>query len=453
MKPPTGATEPSAPTSRAVMDTGTDAILTAYAELFAQTERDTDPSWLATLRRDAMDRLTETGFPTTKDEDWHFTNPGDITSRTFVPARSAGTVTAEHIAPYLFDGEWDTLVFVNGIFSPSLSRAERGRERYVVTNLAQTLAKGPQVVAQKLGGIAPKTAFTSLNTAFLQDGLFLLLGPDVVVERPIHVIHVADATADGQMISPRTLIFADHHAEATVVESYVSLGDTAHFTNAISEVYLSAGARIKHYKIQREGVRAFHVGSVYAHQEQDSDIESFSFAVGASLSRTNIETILDGTGSHATVNGLYMVTGTQTVDHQTRIEHAKENCTSHEVYRGVLDGESHAVFNGKVYVHPEAQKTDGKQSNNNLLLSDRARVDTKPQLEIFADDVKCTHGATIGRLDQTALFYLKSRGVGKETAQRLLTYAFAADVLEQLTIESVKVKLEELTFERFAIEG
>jgi Fe-S cluster assembly protein SufD len=209
---------------------------------------------------------------------------------------------------------------------------------------------------------------------------------------------------------------------------------------------------VRHYKIQREGMKAFHVGSVYATQAQDSHLESFSFAVGASLSRTNIATVLNGTGAHATVNGLYMVSGTQTVDHQTQIEHAKENCTSHEVYRGVLDGESHAVFNGKVYVHPEAQKTDGKQSNNNLLLSDRARVDTKPQLEIFADDVKCTHGATIGRLDQTALFYLKSRGVGKDMAQRLLTYAFAADVLEQLTVEPVKVKLEQLTFERFAIE-
>jgi Fe-S cluster assembly protein SufD len=247
-------------------------------------------------------------------------------------------------------------------------------------------------------------------------------------------------------------VLVEHHAEAAIVESYVSLTDQTYFTNAVTEVYVSPGARLRHYKVQRESLAGYHVGSSYAYQQADSTYESFSFATGSDLSRTNISTVLDGEGAHASINGLYMVGGTQTVDHQTRIEHVKESCTSHELYKGVLDGTSHGVFNGKVYVRPEAQKTDGKQSNNNLLLSDRAHVDTKPQLEIFADDVKCTHGATVGRLDAQALFYLKSRGVSAVTARKLLTYAFAAEVLQELSLAPVRERLEALSFARFATE-
>ena len=273
------------------------------------------------------------------------------------------------------------------------------------------------MVERYFGGLAGSQghAFTELNTAFVADGAAVVLRGDVKLSRPIHLLFVADESAAGALVSPRNLIVLEHHAEATVVESYVSLGDAAYLTNAVTEVYVGEGARLRHYKIQRESTSANHVGSSYAHQDRDSHYEAFSFATGGDLSRTNFATILDGPGAHATLNGLYMSSGDQTVDHQTRIEHAKESCTSHEIYKGVLDGESHAVFNGKVFVRPEAQKTDGKQSNNNLLLSDRARVDTKPQLEIFADDVRCTHGATVGRLDSTAMFYLKSRGIGEET--------------------------------------
>jgi Fe-S cluster assembly protein SufD len=262
---------------------------------------------------------------------------------------------------------------------------------------------------------------------------------------------VSDDAAEGALVSPRNVIAMEHHAEATVVESYVSLGNASYLTNAVTEVYVADGARLRHYKIQRESLRAYHVGSWYASQGSNCAYEAFSFAVGADLSRTNIATLLDGEGSHVSLDGLYLVNGDQTVDHQTSVIHAKESCTSHELYKGVMDGESHAVFNGKVYVRPEAQKTDGKQSNNNLLLSEGARVDTKPQLEIYADDVKCTHGATVGPVDSTALFYLKSRGIGPEIALRLLTYAFAAEVLEELTIPAVRDELEKLAFERFAV--
>jgi len=234
-----------------------------------------------------------------------------------------------------------------------------------------------------------------------------------------------------------------------VIEGYVSLGNSAYFTNAVTEISLGEGSHLDHYKLQRESESAFHVGTVQVREERDSQLHSFSLAVGGSLARTNIYTSLDGDAATCTLNGLYLTDGAQHVDNQTSIEHIAPNCPSHELYKGVLDGRSHGVFNGKVYVHPQAQKTDGKQSNNNLLLSPTARVDTKPQLEIFADDVKCTHGATVGRLDELAMFYLNSRGIGPETARILLTYAFAADVLETIELEPLRVELEKMVLARF----
>ena len=427
-----------------------------YVALFDRVESTHEPQWLRAIRRGAIERFARIGFPTTKDEDWHFTSVAPITAHeyTVTDPGTSPTVTAEQLAPYLFAGEWDTIVFVNGALAPALSTALRQDDVCLVTSLTEAVRTHERAVEQHLSGLGAyqNNAFTALNTAFWNDGVFVSVRPNGVVARPIHVLHVVDGEARRALLSPRTLVIAEHHAEVTVVESFVSLaGGEPYLTNAVAELYLAPGARVRHYKVQRESESGYHVSSSYAYQQKDSHYESFSYAVGADLSRTNIATVLDGEGAHATVNGLYLVDGKQTVDHQTRIEHAKENCTSHEVYKGVLDGASHGVFNGKVYVRPEAQKTDGKQSNNNLLLSDDARIDTKPQLEIFADDVKCTHGATIGRLDANSLFYLKSRGVAEETARKLLTYAFAADVLEELTIDSVKERLEALVFERFDI--
>jgi Fe-S cluster assembly protein SufD len=251
------------------------------------------------------------------------------------------------------------------------------------------------------------------------------------------------------MMHPRNLIMVGRQAKASVVESYVSTSDAMYFTNAVTEVSLADGATLQHYKMQREGARAFHVSTTEANQARDSHYVSFSFAIGGSLTRSNVYTTLDGEGGGATLNGLFMLDGQQHGDHQTQIVHAKPNCFSRELYKGILDGRSHGVFNGKVYVHPIAQKTDGKQTNKTLLLSDTAHVDTKPQLEIFADDVKCTHGATIGPIDQTALFYLKSRGISESLARRLLTYAFAADVLETIEVDAIRLDLERMTLERF----
>ncbi|MGI8547882.1 MAG: Fe-S cluster assembly protein SufD [Gemmatimonadaceae bacterium] len=446
-------------TGDAIGRRGPDPRASRYVELFDTTQRPAEPAWLSAFRRAGMSRFDELGFPTTKNEDWHFTNIAPLAERAFSPAAlankpSESAVTAEDIEPFLFAGDWQTLVFVNGHFAPDLSHSDAADDRMYVGRLASAINDEARAsdIERHLGGLSADHAhaFTALNSAFMQDGVVIMARGDAVAGRPIHVVFVTASNADGALVSPRNLIVLDHHAEATVVESYVSIGETSHFTNAVTEMYIGEGARLRHYKIQRESASAYHVASSYAHQGRGSNYEAFSFAAGADLSRTNVATVLDGEGAHVTLNGLYMVDGEQLVDHQTRIEHAKESCTSHEIYKGVLDDDSHAVFNGQVYVRPEAQKTDGKQSNNNLLLSAGARVDTKPQLEIYADDVKCTHGATIGRLDPTALFYLKSRGIGEETSRKLLTYAFAAEVLEELTVEAVRDKLESLAFLRFA---
>jgi Fe-S cluster assembly protein SufD len=242
---------------------------------------------------------------------------------------------------------------------------------------------------------------------------------------------------------------AERHAKASVVESYVSLADVSYFTNSVVEAFVEDGATLSVVRIQREARSAYHVGTVEARQGRDSHFLTFTFQTGAALSRSNVYTVLDGEGCGCTINGLYMLDGEQHGDHQTRVEHVKENCFSREAYKGLIDDRAHGVFNGKVYVHPEAQKTDGKQTNHTLLLSEKAQIDTKPQLEIFADDVKCTHGATVGRIDETSLFYLKSRGVGKVLAKQLLMYAFAADVLETIENPVIVEALEKLTVERF----
>ena len=404
------------------------------------------------------------GFPTTKNEDWHYTSVGSIAAEEFtlIPAPSTSVARgkrkdarASQLDPYYFrDEQWPTVVFINGQFSAQLSSLQNLPQGVRLETLADSWSTS-KTLADQIGHVAStdQYAFTALNTAFMYDGALIEIDKDAEVPGAIHLLYVTDATAAQGQMHPRTLIIAGRHSKATVVESYVSLSDVKYLTNAVTEVSLADGANLSHYKIQREGLRSFHVGTIEVRQARDSHYQSFSFAIGAELSRTNVYTTLDGENCGATLNGLYMIAGAQHCDHQTQIIHAQPNCFSRELYKGILDGRSHGVFNGKVYVHPIAQKTDGKQTNKTLLLSDQAKADAKPQLEIFADDVKCTHGATIGQIDQQALFYMKSRGVDSETATKLLTYAFAADVLETIELEPLKVELEKLTLERFTSNG
>jgi Fe-S cluster assembly protein SufD len=452
------------PTREAAMVSGGSGIIgstrapssiEAYREDFEKLP--TGPAWLDDLRRRGITRFEGLGYPTTKNEDWHFTSVAPIAEHTFrVPtqhsASAIGLKPADLERFGFGQADWHRLVFINGLFDESLSSFEDPTDAIHVGSLAEAIKSGEPAVEQHLGKVAKfeQAAFTALNTAFVSDGAFIQLANDAIVDEPIHLVFISA----GEGVShPRNLIVAGRHSRAAIIESYVSLRDSEYFTNPVTEIVVGEGAHIDHYKLQRESELAFHVGTVQVREERDSRLHSFSFAVGGALARTNVYTTLDGNAATCTLNGLYLTDGTQHIDNQTSIEHIAPNCPSHEVYKGVLDGRSHGVFNGKVYVHPEAQKTDGKQSNNNLLLSPSARVDTKPQLEIFADDVKCTHGATVGRLDEVAMFYLNSRGIGRERARTLLTYAFAADVLETIELEPLKKELEKMVLARFTDSG
>lgn len=426
-----------------------------YADQFAAFSANgggEGPSWLPALRAKAFERFASLGFPTTRDEDWHFTSVTPIAERTFKAVKPAATtLTLSDLEPWLVDESWQRLVFVNGKFEPSLSNFSELPADVQVSTLSDALREEPEWVKQRLGTLAAfdRAAFTAMNTAFMQDGVVVHVPKGELVEVPLHILHVTDAQAAGAAVHPRLLVVAEAQSQITLIESYVGLGQASYLVNAVAEISVGDGARVDHYKLQRDGIEAFHVGTVQVTQAKDSIYHSFSYAAGAALSRTNVYTKLAGTGGEARLNGLYVLDGAQHADHQTFVEHLAESCASRELYIGILDGSSHGVFNGKVYVDPIAQKTDGKQTNKALLLSPTARIDTKPQLEIFADDVKCTHGATIGKLDEQALFYLKSRGIGGDNARALLTYAFAAQVLETIEIDALRLTLERAIFQRF----
>ena len=425
-------------------------------ETFSRNGAASAPQWARSLRLSGITRFEQLGFPDTRNEDWHFTSIAPIADREFLPLTAATTrVGAAQLSPFTFGAtDWHTLVFVNGRFDADLSSTAGLPEGVQVMSLARAYDEMPVLLEQHVGRIASIDAhsFTALNTAFINDGAVVHVRQDVEVARPIHLLYVSDAGAVDGVTQPRNLIVLDRFAKATVIESYVTVarGAGAYFTNTVTEATVAEGATLTHLKLQRESAQAYHVGTLDVRQARDSHLVSFSFAIGAALSRTNTYTELRGEGCGATLNGLYLGDDEQTIDHQTRIEHVAPSCYSRELYKGILDGASHGVFNGKVYVHPEAQKTDGKQTNNTLLLSERAKIDTKPQLEIFADDVKCTHGATVGRLDETSLFYMKSRGINARTARELLTYAFAADVLETIELAEVREGLEAATLRRYA---
>jgi Fe-S cluster assembly protein SufD len=431
-----------------VLQAEPETSIEAYRLNFEEVARNSsEPAWMREFRRSAMGEFERLDFPTMKNEDWHFTNIAPVAEKVFGLPRAGAAISDEVVARFSYGQDWNTIIFVNG----QLERIDVESKGIEVSSLASEIAKESEVVKRHLSKLAtPESAsFTALNTALASDGVVIRISADTKVDKPIHFLFVSDANAENTAIQTRNLVFAERHSESTIIESYVTVGGNSYFSNAVSEVFVADGARLSHYKLQTESRNAFHVGTIQVHQAKDSRYESFSFATGAKLSRTNIYTTLAGDAAETILNGLYMVDGSQHVDHQTRIEHVAPNCPSHELYKGILDGNSHGVFNGKVYVHPEAQKTDGKQSNNNLLLSDGARVDTKPQLEIFADDVKCTHGATVGRLDETALFYMRSRGIGPAQSKRLLTYAFAADVLEKIELEPLREALEAQVLARF----
>ena len=432
----------------------------AYAEAFERFTRNgggLGPSGLIARRREAFERFSRTGFPTARDEEWRFTPIGPIATtpwRLSAPASPDGVAAADLEAFRFEQAGWTTLVFVNGVFAPDLSQRPASGAAPTVEPVTETLARDPALV-ERLSAMAPldATPFAALNAAFAKEGAVVRVPAGSDAGDPIHLLFVATPSAAGSATQLRTLILIEPGARAQIVESYVGLGQASSFTNAVTEIVVGEAAWVEHSRIQRESEAAYHIGLTHVEQARDSHYRSFTLAMGGAIARHDLRARLAAENVETLLYGLYLGRGEQLVDNHTVIYHDQPNCRSWEVYKGILDGKSHAVFNGKVFVKPEAQKTDAKQTNRNLLLSNTAKVDTKPQLEIFADDVKCTHGATVGRLDESAYFYLQSRGIPRARAQELLTYAFAAEVVGEVASTPVREALDRLLRRRLGAEG
>ena len=411
------------------------------------------PAWLRRVRREAIARFADEGFPTTRDEDWRFTPVARHVERGYDPAGDVLAPAAEAIAPCLLEGV-DTIriVLVNGRLAPGLSRHMADTDRVRIGGLASTAAAASARIEASLGRAirSPQRGFTALNTAFLEDGAVVLVGRGTRVDRPIEILYFSTGPRPFSA-HPRTLIALEEGAEATVIETFAGDAGAVYWTNAVTEAIVGPNARLNHYRVQRESLRAFHLSSTHFLLDRDARSASHNVTLGGGFVRNDINAALDGEGIECTVNGLYLGEGTQFIDNHTAIDHIRPHCESHEVFKGVLDGRSQGVFNGKIFVRQDAQKTDAKQTNQVLLLSDEATINTKPQLEIFADDVKCTHGATVGQLDQDGLFYLRTRGIGAREARALLVHAFAEDIIERIEVAPLRAALDELLLRRLPV--
>ncbi|MBI1357302.1 MAG: Fe-S cluster assembly protein SufD [Acidobacteria bacterium] len=415
-----------------------------YLEAFEAARRE-EPAWLAERRRLAIERFSLLGFPTTKDEEYKYTNLARIARGEWRPG-SGGSLQPDALAAATYEGlEGPRIVFVDGRFDPERSTLSELPEGLEATSLAALLATAPDALEGHLTRYADfeGRALTALNTAFFEDGAFIRVAEKAVIAEPLQVVFVATGDA-GTVTWPRVLIHAGRQSQVQVIETYISAAEGAHWTNSVTEIVGEDAARVEHFQVQQESVEAFHTGRVEMLEERSGYISTISLVLGAALTRNDVRITLDDEGCECALDGLVVISGKQHVDHHTLIDHAKAHCNSHQLYKGVLDGSSRGVFNGKIIVRQDAQKTDAIQNNKNLLLSTKAEIDTKPQLEIDANDVRCTHGATIGQLDKDALFYLQARGIGAGEARSLLVYAFAADLLERITVEPLKRHLERL---------
>lgn len=424
----------------------------SHLETFARFEEGaagSDLGWLRSIRRSAMARFSALGFPTTHDEDWRFTNVAPIAETPFGLARDGGIeLTSPELDRLRVPGFASIrLVFVNGRYEPRLSRQGPLPAGVKVGSLADELAADPGPLEEHLARYADyqHDSFSALNTAFIKDGALVRIPRRTVLSEPIYLLYIsAPGAAAPAVTHPRNLIVAGDETQATVVEDYVSLDGEVHFSNVVTEVVVGENSVLGHYRIERESEQAFHVSTLRVEQGRASTVASHSLLLGGALVRNNVHPVLAGEGGDCLINGLFMGAGQQHLDNYMKVEHAGPHGTSRQFYNGILDGRSRGVFHGRIVVHKDAQKTDAKQTNRNLLLSEEAQIDTKPQLEIHADDVKCTHGATIGQVDEDAIFYLRSRGIPEASARDLLLEAFAGETLERMKDEPVRRHLEGL---------
>jgi Fe-S cluster assembly protein SufD len=421
-----------------------DLYLKYFREL-EEREGATVPEWLSKLRSQGMQAFAELGFPTTKLEDWKYCNVAPIAGVRFQPGVYEPDDTIHQCVEEFSFSEADgtRLVFVNGHYAEEFSTIGKLPAGATVTSLAKAV-KQEEAVTAHMGRYADHRThpFVALNTAFVRDGAFIEVPKGVVLGKPVEILYVSTGGEAPWVAHPRNLVFAAQGSQVALVETYVGLGDGVYFNNVVTEIVAEDNAHVDYVKLQSENEAAFHVATVLAYAARNAAVVTNSFQLGARLGREELTTVLDGEGAEGYLYGLYVTDGQQLIDNHTTIDHAQPHCSSREFYKGILDGKSTAVFNGKIMVRKDAQKTDSKQSDKNLLLSESAAINTKPQLEIFADDVRCTHGATIGQIDPEAIFYLRSRGISLEEARTLLIEAFAAEIIDHVKFDPLRERLK-----------
>lgn len=424
-----------------------------YLSRFDGFERGNEASWVTSLRKAGISRFAEFGFPTLQDENWRFTNVAPIAKLPFQPVLEARThgVKRETLEQFHFANlKSSRLVFVDGHFAPELSNFQALPAGVTVVNLKAALQQNLPVLEKHLGKYAQleNSSFTALNTAFFTDGVLIHVPAGKSIPDPVQLVFVSTNREAGATVHPRSLVIAEANSQLTLLESYVSLGKEPTFTNAAIEFVIGDNANVEHLKFQDEHLKAFHIGAIQAQMGKAANFISHSLALGAQISRNNINTVLGGEGIECVLNGLYIPKDDQLADHFMIVDHARPHCNSHEYFNGILDDRSKGVFHGRILVRQVAQKTDAKQTNKNLLLSDDATIDTKPQLEIYADDVKCTHGATVGQLNEESIFYLRARGIPLETARRMLIHAFAGEIIDRVRHEAIREEVDKIVWDR-----
>ncbi|MGI9534515.1 MAG: Fe-S cluster assembly protein SufD [Thermodesulfobacteriota bacterium] len=435
-----------------------DSKIESYIQGFNEFKKSDglNTDYIKQLRKTAINNFSELGFPTLRDEDWRFTNLAPISKSKFkISENGSEGVSSKNVEKFLFNKlDSYNLVFINGKYSKDLSNLENIQDKVKISSLSEAANSNNKIFSEYFGKFLniDTEAFNALNTAFFQDGLFVYVPKSTALDKPIHAIYISNSV-DQTVLNPRNLIIAEDNSELKIIEHYVSLSEFVYFSNVVSEIFIGENSNLEHYMLEFESKKSYNISTLRVEQKRNSNLNSHSVLLGGALVRNNVHPVLNGEGCNSLINGLYMSNDRQHMDNFMRVEHASPHCDSRQFYSGVLDDKSRGVFHGRIIVHEGAEKTDAKQTNRNLLLSDTAQIDTKPQLEIYNDDVKCTHGATIGQMDDEAIFYLQSRGISRKNAQAIMLKGFTGESFASMSIEPVGSYLEKVTNDWFENRG
>ncbi|MFA5620887.1 MAG: Fe-S cluster assembly protein SufD [Weeksellaceae bacterium] len=414
-----------------------------------------NPKWMGELRREAIEIFDKKGFPQRKEEEWKYTNLRPLLKADYklFPEEEETSVSYEDLKKYfIHDVDSYHLVFVNGVYNSFMSSSTHDEADVCVLSSAMGKMVYQTVIENFYGKIAPKDErFVALNTAFSREGAYIHIPDNVILSKPVQIIHFSTAKEEEVMYHPRNLIVLGNNSRVQIIERHQTLNNKANLTNSVTEIHVGNNAELDYYKIQNDTVESSLIDNTYISQERDSTASVHTFSFGGKVTRNNLNFVQNQPNSNSILNGITIIGKDQLVDHHTRVDHLSHHCDSHELYKGIYSDNAHGVFNGKIYVHPEAQQLNSFQQNNNVLLGDKAKLDTKPQLEIFADDVKCSHGCTVGQLDESAMFYLQQRGIPEVEAKALLLYAFAAEVLEHVQIQPIKNRITALIAHKLGV--